>query len=139
MTLRLLLLCCLTLAGCAHAARDAGNATLGGAVQHPAHVVPAMRICAVPADGGAAICVDKPAHAGLWRLSVPAGEYQMFAWPSRGDDGTGAYLQPVQCIRAPCPPMPATVRVRAGEVRDDLDLTGFDPARTDLPAAPPAR
>lgn len=135
----LLLLSCLALAGCAHAARDDGNATLGGVVEHPAHVVPAMRICAMPADGGRAICADKPAHEDRWQLSVPAGEYQVFAWPARGVSGTGAYLQPVQCIRAPCPPMPATVRVRAGDVRDDLDLTGFDPARTDLPASPPAR
>lgn len=139
MTPRLFLLSCLTLAGCAHAARDGGTATLGGVVQHPAHVVPALRICAMPAGGGAPICADKPAHQGRWRVSVPAGEYQVFAWTGRPGDGTGAYLQPVQCIRAPCPPMPATVRVGAGEVRDDLDLTGFDAERTDLPAAPPAR
>ena len=137
---RLLLpLSCLVLAGCAHAAGGDALATLGGVVQHPAHVVPAMRICAVPADGGHAVCADKPAHEDRWQLSVPAGEYQVFAWPARGLPGTGAYLQPVQCIRAPCPPMPATVRVRPGEVRLDLDLTGFDASRTDLPAAPPAR
>lgn len=135
----LTLLSCLALAGCAHAAGDEAHATLGGVVRHPAHVVPALRICALPADGGAPTCTDARAHADRWQLRVPAGEYQVFAWPADGARGTGAYLQPVQCIRAPCPPMPATVSVKAGEVRGDVDLTGFDAARTDLPAAPPAR
>lgn len=139
MSRRLLLLSCLALAGCAHAARDGGTATLGGVADHRAHVVPAMRICAMPTDGGAAVCVDKRAHEDRWQLSVPAGEYQVFAWSDRPGDGPGAYLKPVQCIRAPCPPMPATVRVRAGDVRDDIDVSGFEDARTDLPASPPAR
>ncbi len=129
----------LMVAGCAHAAGGDAPATLGGVVEHPAHVVPAMRICAMPTDGGAAVCVDKRAHEDRWQLSVPAGEYQVFAWSDRPGDGPGAYLQPVQCIRAPCPPMPATVRVRAGDVRDDIDVSGFEDARTDLPASPPAR
>jgi hypothetical protein len=136
---RLTLLSCLVLAGCAHAEGTDALATIGGVVMHPAKVVPAMRVCASPTEGGPDLCVDTPAHADRWQLRVPAGEYQVFAWPRDGSRGTGAYLQPVQCIRAPCPPMPATVRVKAGEVRDDIDLTGFDASRTDLPAAPPAR
>ena len=136
---RLSLLSCLLIAGCTHAAEGGDLATIGGVVMHPAKVVPAMRVCASPTEGGADLCADKPAHADRWQMRVPAGEYQVFAWPVDGARGTGAYLQPVQCIRAPCPPMPATVRVGPGEVRDDIDLTGFDASRTDLPAAPPAR
>ena len=37
------------------------------------------------------------------------------------------------------PDVKDAIEVVMGDVRDDLDLTGFDPARTDLPASPPAR
>jgi hypothetical protein len=53
-------------------------------------------------------------------------------WPYR----VGGHVQPVQCIRAPCPDMPASVAVAAGATVSGIDINGFYEKRDDFPAIP---
>lgn len=131
----------LLLAGCATAADIPQPATgsIEGVIQHPAHVVPAMRICALQTaqPGEPHRCTNTRASDDTYRIDgLPPGEYQVFAEAARGMYRHGGHMQAVQCIRAPCPDQPKTIKVTAGSRLDGIDLTFFDEARADFPALP---
>lgn len=156
--LAMLVLCAALLAaGCAGRAAEApapsasATASLGGVIQHPAQAVPLMRICAVRADVPADLPADAPQRAAASRCvhtrhgddtyridGLAAGEYVVIARVERGMYAVGGHVQPVQCIRAPCPEMLAPVRLAAGQAREDIDLNGFYDAREDFPPLPAA-
>jgi hypothetical protein len=136
----------LTLAACASApgpgrAERPAEGRIEGVIQHPAHVVPAMRICAIATDPPRTPqCIDTRAGDDTYRIEgLPAGEYQVFAEAAKGLYRFGGHLHAVQCIRAPCPEQPKTVAVTAGATLRDIDLTHFHDERKDFPALPPAR
>lgn len=133
----------LALAACAsapapgRAERPAGG-RIEGVIQHPAHVVPPVRICAIATDPPhTPHCIDTRAGDDTYRIDgLPAGDYQVFAEAAKGLYRFGGHLQAVQCIRAPCPEQPKTIALTAGALLDGIDLTFFDEARADLPALP---
>jgi hypothetical protein len=137
----------LALAACATAATDPGQAgrpaegSIEGVIRHPAHAVPAMRVCAFAIDSARMPrCIATRAGDDTYRIDgLPAGEYQVFAEAAGGPYRFGGHLQAVQCIRAPCPEQPKTLALVAGATLRDIDLTHFYEERKDFPALPPAR
>lgn len=131
----------LALAGCAIAAGGPQGApgSIAGVINHPAHTVPAMRICALSTRPGREPhrCIDSRAAADTYRIDgLPPGDYQVFAEVGTGMYRSGGHVQQVQCIRAPCPELPKTVTVTPGALLDGINLTFFDEARADFPALP---
>lgn len=113
--------------------------SIGGVVHHPAHVVPAMRICALSADPAKTRCIDHPTHADEYRIDgLAPGDYRVVAEviAARATYRHGGHMRTVQCVRAPCPDMLATVTVAPGAYLDDIDLDGFYGRREDFPALP---
>ena len=138
--------------GCAQSgsrvdAPASGSATTGsiaGHIQHPAHAIPAMRICAIGSGAPAEatrICVRTQRAQGSYRIDgLPADDYFVIG-ETVDDTGIyriGGHMQQVQCIRAPCPEMPKPVTVTPGATVDGIDLNGFYDRRDDFPALPPA-
>ena len=129
----------LLLAGCAAAAEGgtrldpkAPQGALGGRIQFPAGVAPAMRICAV--SGEAQHCIDSPAGRTLYRIGeLPDGEYQVVARVDSPETPVAGHVQEVQCIRAPCPPQLATLTVAGGKEIANADLNGFYAERAEFP------
>jgi hypothetical protein len=110
----------------------APQGALGGRIQYPEGVAPAMRICALSA--GASQCIDSPAGRTLYRIGeLPDGEYQVVA---RVEDATlpiAGHVQQVQCITAPCPAQLKTRSIENGKEIADADLNGFYASRPDFP------
>lgn len=120
---------------------SAESGSIAGRILHPAHVVPALRICAIGSGASAEatrICVRTRAHEDRYRIDgLPPGDYIVIASISEGLYRVGGHMQPVQCIRAPCPEMPKPVTVASAATVDDIDLNGFYGRRDDFPALPP--
>lgn len=132
----------LALTGCATAAGGPQRATgrIEGVIQHPAHAVPAMRICALSTAPTREPhrCTSTRAGDDTYRIDgLPPGEYQVFAEVTSGMYRYGGHMQAVQCIRAPCPEQPKTITLAAGVALGGIDLTFFDETRADFPALPP--
>ena len=111
-----------------------------GRILHPAHVVPALRICAIgsgaPADAKK-ICIDTRSSQDTYRIDgLPPDDYVVLAVADKGVYRVGGHMQQVQCIRAPCPDMPASVTVAAGGVVTGIDIKNFYEKRDDFPAIP---
>jgi hypothetical protein len=117
---------------------SAGTGSIAGRILHPAHVVPALRICAIGSGAPAEatrICVRTRAHEDRYRIDgLPPDEYIVIVAAAEGLYRVGGHMQPVQCIRAPCPEMPKTVTVAAGVAVDGVDINGFYDRRDDFPA-----
>lgn len=132
----------LALAGCASAVGrpQPATASIEGVIQHPAHAVPAMRICALSMSDTREPhrCTTTRAGADTYRIDgLLPGEYHVFAEVATGLHRVGGHMQVMQCIRAPCPEQPKTVTVTAGTTLRDIDLTHFYDKRVDFPALPP--
>ncbi len=115
--------------------------TIEGRILHPAQVVPTLRICAIgsgaPQDAKR-ICIDTRPGEDTYRIEgLSPDDYVVIAAGDEGLYRVGGHVQPVQCIRAPCPDMPASVAVAAGAVVSGVDLNGFYDKREDFPALPP--
>lgn len=137
----LLLACLLACTACAqpdaHVPASRDDASLSGTIQHPAHAVPAMRICAVAEAPARPVCIAHRAGQDHYTLSgLAPGVYQVIAQADDGMFPVGGHVHAVQCIRAPCPEMLQEVTLAAGEHRDGIDLNGFYPERADFPAMP---
>lgn len=128
--------------GCSVSARaDAqGGGSISGVIQHPAQAVPAMRICAIGSGAPAQarrICVSTQTGDDTYRIDgLPADEYIVIARTEHASAlyRVGGHMQPVQCIRAPCPAMPKAVKVDAGAHIEGVDLNEFYERREDFPA-----
>jgi len=135
----------LACSGCVRSeTRDAPAKPAGGAIEghiaHPAHAIPPMRICAIGSGAPSEakrVCIDTRRDQGHYRIAgLPADEYIVIA---ETDGGTplyrvGGHMQPVQCIRAPCPEMPKPVAVGENAVVEGIDIDRFYDAREDFPS-----
>lgn len=135
--------------GCARSQPHADEAPTGngktgaieGRILHPAHVVPALRICAIgsgaPTDAKK-VCIDTRPSQDRYRIDgLPPDDYVVIAAADKGVYRIGGHMQQVQCIRAPCPDMPASVTVAAGANVAGIDINGFYDKRDDFPAISP--
>lgn len=117
--------------------------TIEGRIQHPGHVIPPMRICAIGSGApneATQVCVQTLRDQTSYRIEgLPADDYIVIAQT----DGSvplyrvGGHMQQVQCIRAPCPQMPAEVIVRESAHVDGIDINQFYDKRDDFPALRP--
>jgi hypothetical protein len=97
--------------------------SISGVIHHPARRIPAMRICAENMLSNKKTCIKSKAdHQNYVIKGLPAGDYQVKAF-SGGYAGNGAYMQQVQCIRAPCDPVPGNISLAAGESFDKADIS----------------
>lgn len=115
-----------------------GTGAISGRILHPAHVVPALRICAIgsgaPADAKR-ICIDTRSSQDTYRIErLPPDDYIVIAAAGTGPYRVGGHMQQVQCIRAPCPDMPASVTVAAGADVTGINIQNFYEKRDDFPA-----
>ncbi len=119
----------------------AGTGAIEGRILHPAHVVPALRICAIGSGAPAEakrICIDTRPGQDTYRIEgLPPDDYVVIAACNTGPHRVGGHVQQVQCIRAPCPDMPASVAVTAGAKVAGIDINGFYEQRDDFPAMLP--
>ena len=111
----------------------APQGAIGGRIQFPQGVAPAMRICAITAV--AQRCIDSPAGRTLYRIGeLPDGSYQVIARVEDSNLPVAGHVHEVQCIRAPCPAQLATLELAQGKEIATADLNGFYAERTDFPA-----
>lgn len=122
------------------ATRSSTGGTISGRIAYDDGAAPALRICAIGSGDPATarhVCTTTAAGATEYRLTgVPADDYGVFAWTRSGPSRVGGHVQQVQCIRAPCPPMPMDVTVGSGARVDGVDLNGFYDSRDDFPQMP---
>lgn len=119
-----------------HVDPGAPKGAIGGRIQFPAGVAPAMRICAL--SSAASRCIDIPAGRTLYRIGqLPDGEYRLLASVDSAVYTVAAHVQAVQCIRAPCLDQPVTLAIAGGKDIADADLNGFYAERADFPPLPP--
>ncbi len=130
--------------GCAQSGtRDepAAGGTIEGHILHPAHAIPAMRICAIGSGAPAqaqSVCIRTRSGQGRYRITgLAPDEYTVFAAAENDIYPVGGHVQQVQCIRAPCPEMPKSVTVVTGAHVADIDINRFYEKRDDFPVLPP--
>ena len=120
--------------------RSSTGGMITGRIAYDDGAAPALRICAIGSGDPATarhVCTTTAAGATEYRLTgVPADDYGVFAWTRSGPSRVGGHVQQVQCIRAPCPPMPMDVTVGSGARVDGVDLNGFYDSRDDFPPMP---
>jgi hypothetical protein len=129
--------------GCAHSA-ERGTASrpgsIAGRILHPAQANPPMRICAIgsgPAARATRICVKTRAGQTRYRIAgLPSDHYVVIGRAGSGALSVAGHVQPVHCIRAPCPDMAAPVVVAPGARITGIDLNGFYERREDFPRMP---
>ncbi len=125
------------------AATAQSGGMIEGRIHHPAHVIPPMRICAVGSgapDEAKHLCVQTQRDQANYRIDgVPADDYIVIAQTKNGAPlyRIGGHMQQVQCIRAPCPEMPANVTVAENARVDGVDINRFYDKRDDFPALRP--
>lgn len=112
--------------------------SIEGHVMHPAHVIPAMRICAIGSGASAkSVCVRTRRGQGSYRIDdVVPGDYIVIGTGGDSLYHIGGHVQPVQCIRAPCPEMPVSLNLSPGAHLTGIDINGFYDQRDDFPALP---
>lgn len=116
---------------------DIPPGSIRGAIRYPDGDAPAMRICAIHDQGAIHGCVETAAGARSYRIDhLTAADYVVIAQPHTGTLRAGGHVQQVQCIRAPCPDLPAQVFVAGGAQLTEIDINGFYPAREDFPPMP---
>jgi len=113
------------------------NASIGGVISYPGHVVPTIRVCALDTQTKAATCVmTKAGQASYSIKGLPAAEYYLVADIEQWQYKTAGHVLQVQCIRAPCPALLKAVELNAGQSLTGIDLNGFYISREDFPALP---
>jgi hypothetical protein len=124
-------------------ASSKNGGTIEGRIHHPGHIIPSMRICAIGSGApneATQICVQTRRDQMSYRIEgLPADDYIVIAQ----SDGSvslyrvGGHMQQVQCIRAPCPQMPAGVSVGENARVHGIDINQFYDKRDDFPALRP--
>ena len=122
----------------ANARNDVKTGSIEGNIAHPAHVIPAMRICAIGSGASAkSICVRTRRGQGSYRIDgVVPGDYIVIGAGGDSLYHIGGHVQQVQCIRAPCPEMPVSLNLSPGAHLTGIDINGFYDQRADFPALP---
>ena len=110
----------------------APKGALGGNIQYPSGVAPAMRICAI--GSAQQRCIDSPAGRTLYRIGeLPDGDYQVVARVEDPKLPVAGHVHEVQCIRAPCPAQLVTLQIVQGKDIATAHLNGFYAERSDFP------
>jgi hypothetical protein len=108
---------------------------IGGRIEFPVGIAPAMRICALSA--AARQCIDAPAGRTLYRIEhLPDGDYQVVARVDSVATPIAGHVQAVQCIAAPCADPLATLRIVGGKEIANANLNGFYARRDEFPPLP---
>lgn len=117
--------------------------SIEGHIAHPAHVIPAMRICAIGSGESAkSVCVRTRSGQGAYRIDgVAPGDYIVIGTSATGSsverfNRLGGHVRQVQCIRAPCPEMPVSLSLSPGAHLTGIDINGFYDQRDDFPPLP---
>ena len=111
---------------------NAPQGSIGGRIQYPLGVAPAMRICALGAK--ARQCIDSPAGRTLYRIEhLPDGDYQVVARIDGSDTPVAGHVHKVECLVAPCQDALATLSIAGDKEIATADLNGFYPKRSDFP------
>jgi hypothetical protein len=127
----------------ATAPRNAHSGAIEGRIQYPGHVIPPMRICAIGSgapDEAKRVCVQTRRDQASYRIEgVPADDYIVIAQTESSVPlyRVGGHVQQVQCIRAPCPEMPAGMSVGENGRIEGVDINQFYDKRDDFPALRP--
>jgi hypothetical protein len=99
------------------------TSSISGVIHHPARRIPAMLICAENMLSNKKTCIKTKADYQAYKISgLPVGDYQVRALAG-GYAGNGAYMQQVQCIRAPCDSVIGNILLAAGENFDKADIS----------------
>jgi hypothetical protein len=113
----------------------APQGAIGGRIDFPGGVAPAMRICAT--TGEAERCIDSPAGRTLYRIGeLPDGSYDVVASVEDPKLPFGGHVQQVQCVRAPCPSQRVTLEIVGGKQIATADINAFYATRDEFPAEP---
>jgi hypothetical protein len=97
--------------------------SISGTTHHPARRIPAMQICAVNMGSNKKTCVKTKADHQVYKISkLPAGEYQIRAFAGSYPNN-GGYMRQVQCIKAPCDPVPGNISLAAGDSFEKADIS----------------
>jgi hypothetical protein len=137
----LALVCCL-LTGAAAGSSDtrldpkAPQGSVGGRIQFPVGVAPAMRICAL--SDTMQQCIDSPAGRTLSPIEhLPDGDSRVVARvQAPSDTPVAGHVEKIECVAAPCIEPLATLHIEGGREIATADLNGFYETRTDFPALP---
>ena len=116
-----------------------GTSAIAGYIEFPGESIPALHICAVSDDNGAAACVHSQREQTRYRIeNLPAGNYQIWAWllAPEGDMRVMRASHRVQCIRAPCPPQARTVELPADTKVDGMTINDAAASYPDQPPEP---
>lgn len=118
---------------------ETSTGSIEGVLKHPAHVVPAMRVCALsrPPTHKPYRCTTTRAGADRYRIEgLPPGHYRVFAEAAEGQYRFGGYVDVLMCVRSPCPQPAIPVEVTRGATLRGIDITYFRDARERFPALP---
>lgn len=111
--------------------------SLAGLVQYPGFPIPAMRICARHVQTQAMQCINTRLGQKKYRIpKLPAADYQIMASFKQAELRVGGHMQPVQCIRAPCPDLLKTVSLKPRQKLRDIHINEFYTSRPDFPILP---
>jgi len=117
----------------------AGTSAITGYIEFPGESIPALHVCAISDDSGAAACVHTERDQSRYRIeNLHAGNYQVWAWllAPEGDMRVMRAMHAVQCIRAPCPPQPRTVALPADTKVDGMTINDAAASYPDQPPEP---
>jgi hypothetical protein len=114
----------------------APQGAIGGRIDFPDGVAPAMRICAIA--GESQRCIDSPAGRTLYRIGqLPDGDYDVVARVEDPKLPFAGHVKQVQCVRAPCPAQLVTLQIVGGKEIATADLNAFYATREDVPGEAP--
>ena len=117
----------------------AGTSAIAGHIEYPGESLPALKVCAISDDTGAATCVHTERAQSRYLIdNLPAGNYQVWAWllAPEGDLHVLRAAHAVQCIRAPCPPQPRSVALPADTKVDGMTINDAAASYPDQPPEP---
>jgi len=116
--------------------------TITGKVCYPAGGIPPLTIYAMPLPGGGVVGLDNPANVDRYSISVPVGNYTVFAYPTipfdPSDSLVGGYTQAVPCgLDVSCTDHTLIeVAVHGGETTSGVDVCDWYNTYGVLPARP---
>jgi hypothetical protein len=116
-----------------------GTSAIAGHIEFPGESIPALHICAISDDNGAAACVRTEREQSRYRIeNLPGGNYQIWAWlpAPEGDMRVMRAAHEVQCTTAPCPPQTRTVALPADTKVDGMTINDAAASYPDQPPEP---
>jgi hypothetical protein len=117
--------------------KDSGS--IAGVIHYPGKQIPSMRVCAFNTETKATSCIKtKEGQTNYFIKSLPVAEYYILADIAQGELKVGGHMLQVQCIRAPCPALLKSLKLKARQKMVGVDLNNFYQSREDFPLLPKA-